>query len=155
MTTVSARPLTYIEGNCFVNAYTNKRNAYKTKSLRLIIGSVAFNNFWEYGGEQWGLQDFKQKYKAGPVPCFDAHAWLEDDEGKIYDKVFPLYNLSALIHTGKKTKAVNGTLWEGISKSDAEALGFTYKAADKDTQAFIFLELHPFLKATESRHFKK
>jgi hypothetical protein len=146
---MTALPLTYKESNCFINAYINKNNAYKTKNLKYVIGSVAFNGFWEFGGEKWGKKEFEARHTKGTV-CWDAHAWLEDEEGNIYDQVFPFYNYSAKVNTGKKTKVADGTLWEGISKAEAAALGITYKAADKETQVAIFISLFSWLRDVEA-----
>lgn len=141
-------PLTYISGNCFINAYINKRNAYKDRNLRLVFGSVSFNGFFEFGGENWTLEDFKRKHIPG-TPIFDAHAWLEDNDGNIYDKVFSHYNFCAEVQSGKKLKVPNGTVWEGILPSQAMELGLKYVKADKKTQTYIFLELLPFLQNME------
>jgi hypothetical protein len=143
-------PLTYAKGNCFINAYINKRHHYKDKNLRYVIGSVAFNGFFEYGGRNWGLADFKKKNTPGSY-VWDAHAWLEDDEGNIYDYIFPFYNYSAEVNTGSKMKVADNTLWEGISPSKAKKMGVEYVKADKETQTAIFVSILKHCSKMEER----
>jgi hypothetical protein len=143
-------PLTYKAGECFFNAFINKRHYYKDKKLKMVIGSVAFNDFFEFGGRHWGLKDFGESHPAGTA-IWDAHAWLEDDDGNIYDYIFPHYNFCAVVQTGEKMKVADDTLWEGISPSDAKALGVEYVKADKDTQAMIFICLLKHSIATEEK----
>lgn len=140
-------PLTYTSGNCFFNAYINKRHYYKGKNLKLVIGSVSFNGFFEFGGETWGLKEFVARHSHGHI--WDAHAWLEDEEGNIYDKIFSFYNYSAKVNTGSELKVATGTVWEGISPQQAKKQGVVYVKADKDTQTAIFISLLPYCKACE------
>ena len=137
--------LSYTPGNCFFNAYLNKTRAYKHMNLRLCFGSVAFNGFFEYGGRNWTLTDFKARHTPGTY-VFDAHAWLEDDDGNIYDKVFGHYNYCAMVQTGNRMKIDDDTLWEAVSPQHAKEMGVEYVKADKETQTYILLELLPFFK---------
>jgi hypothetical protein len=142
-------PLTYKDGQCFFNAFINKRHTYKDKNLRYVIGSVSFNGFFEFGGKTWGLADFVKKHTPGCPPAWDAHAWLEDDDGNIYDYIFPHYNCCAVLQTGSKMKVADNTLWEGISPSNAKKMGVEYVKADKETQTAIFISLYKHCVATE------
>jgi hypothetical protein len=141
-------PLTYTSGKCFYNAYINKRNFYKDRNLKLVFGSVSFNGFFEFGGETWGLKEFEARHIKGSH-VWDAHAWLEDEDGNIYDKIFPFYNYSAKVNTGSELKVASETVWEGISPYQAKKQGVVYVKADKETQTAIFLSLLPFYKAND------
>ena len=141
-------PLTYKNGNCFINAFINKRHTYKDKNLKMVIGSVAFNGFFEFGGRHWGLADFNKRHTPGSV-VWDAHAWLEDDDGNIYDYIFPHYNYCAVVQTGSKMKVADNTLWEGITPYNAKKMGVEYVKADKETQTAIFISLYKHCVATE------
>ena len=133
-------PLTYNEGECFVNAFINKRNYYKSKNLKYVIGSVSFNGFFEFGGKNWGPKEFEKRHTKG-THIWDAHAWLEDEEGNIYDFIFPFYNYSAKVNTGRELKVAKNTLWEGISRAEAKEMGVEYIAADKVTQTAVFISI--------------
>jgi hypothetical protein len=141
----------YIEGNCFLNAYVNKRNYYKSKNLKMVFGSIAFNSFYEYGGKKWTAKDFAKKHEPGSY-VWDAHAWLEDADGNVYDKIFPFYNFSAKVNTGSKMRVKNNTVWEGISKAEAQSEGVTFRPADKETQTMIFISLLKHLQDSEKTY---
>ena len=149
-------PLIYYESHCFINAYLNKRHHYKNKNLKYVLGSLAFNGWCEYGGKDWKKDDFFKKHTA-PI-SFDAHAWLEDEEGNIYDCIFPHYNYCAYVNTGKPME-IDGRLMEldeqfvleGVPKSQCEAYGLNYYPADKETQTAIFIKMYPFLRSTEEK----
>lgn len=141
-------PLVYKSGDCFINAFINKRHAYKDKNLKMVFGSVAFNDFFEYGGKDWGLKEFEARHVPNSY-CWDAHAWLEDEDGNVYDKFFSFYNYSALVNTGKVTAIPNDTVFEGISKAEAKVMGMTYKPADKNIQTAIFISVLKHLQSME------
>ena len=139
-------PLTYKLNECFLNAFINKRNYYKDKNLKLVFGSLGLNGWFEFGGKSWKLRDFEKRHQKGSI-SWDAHAWLEDAEGNIYDNVFKNYNDISFCRTGKTLDYV-GTL-EGKSKTVCEGYGLTYVPADTETQTAIFLSLFPYLKSVE------
>jgi len=141
-------PLVYKSGDCFINAFINKRNAYKDKDLKMVFGSVAFNGFFEYGGKDWGLKEFEARHTSGSY-CWDAHAWLEDKDGNVYDKFFTFYNYSALINTGKVTAIPNNALFEGVSKTKAKALGVEYVPASRKVQRAIFMTAFKHISGVE------
>jgi len=138
----------YKEGYCFLNAYINRSNHYCDKKLKYVIGSVSFNGFCEYGGVDWDITAFRKKHDTKSLH-WDAHAWLEDDDGRIYDYIFPHYNYSAEVNTGEQLKVPNGTLWEGIAKDDAASLGVCFYPASKKTQFAILLSLAIWLYKTK------
>lgn len=80
--------LAYLDFSCFTNAVYNKHNAYTSKNLTLAIGSlgIGVKPFWQYGYDKYKeLKDFARPNQ------FDAHAWLEDENGNVYDYVYPSF----------------------------------------------------------------
>ena len=140
--------LYYSEGNCFANAYINQRNYYKDRKLKLVFGSLAFNGWWEYGNAAWTYSDFAAKHSAGTY-IWDAHAWLEDDAGNIYDFIFPWYNQVAIINTGRPLPK-QSSLMEGVSPAEVRARGLTYKAADAFTQERILASALSYIQMREA-----
>ena len=138
-------PLTYKKGNCFINAYINSRHALKDLGLKYKIGSLGLNGWFEYGGKTWDKKKFMASWDGDY--SFDAHAWLEDAEGNVYDFSFQHYNWVARVRTNKGL----GLLGEirGMSKADLKAKGLSYVEADKETQTAIFLKTLPHSRETE------
>jgi hypothetical protein len=120
---------------CFLNAYLNQQGIYKSLDLKMVVGSVGWNTWFEYGGKAWTLIDFV-KAKKGKNGGWDAHCWLEDDKGNIYDYISEMDDLYTRFRTGKGLK-VKGVV-AGVSKADLLAKGIEYVPADADTQYAIF-----------------
>jgi len=143
-------PLRYIPGYCFHNAYINQNYHYKDRNLKLVIGSLSFNGWTEYGGINWTLADFVKNSPGGR--SWDAHAWLEDDDGFIYDMVFDSYHWVAERRTGatldKDELPDNGLLVEA-DPDWVECADLTYTPADEETQKHILAALMPHLLETE------
>ena len=142
-----ALPLTYKSGNCFINSFINKRHTYKDKDLKLVIGSIGFNGWFEFGGKDWKLKDFLKRHEVGSV-CWDAHCWLEDAEGNIYDFAFEDYSEVARIQTRKPIR--HHGLIEGQSKAWCEERGLTYVPADAETSKAIFISIFKWLLEVEA-----
>jgi hypothetical protein len=100
----------------------------------MVYGSIGMNDWFEYGGKDWKLKDFKKKQEGWR---WDAHAWLEDKDGNVYDYAFDWYNEVAKIQTKRPLKITG--LIEGMSKSELKSLGLTYVEASKDVALAIFL----------------
>jgi hypothetical protein len=126
----------YVYGDCFYNACYNQKNIFQGKQLKLVIGSLGLNGHFEFGGKNWKMGEFKKNPR-------DAHAWLEDDEGNIYDYVFSHYGYCAK-HWGKKVCFPLD--WEivGISKQALkEEYGLEYISATPETQKMILEHVKP------------
>ena len=134
-------PLTYLANNCFLNAAINKDNHYKERGLRLVIGSLGLNGWFEFGGKDWGMREFRAKHHSGYV--WDAHGWLEDADGNIYDQIFNFYDEVAVIRTGKHLKKRG--LIEGESKDALRAVGLDYVPAAADVQAAIWKSMESWV----------
>lgn len=127
---ISSKPLgLWTFGNCYYNATYNKYNAFNNiKGLKVVYGSLGLNGHFEYGGRDWTAKDFY------PSP-FDSHAWLEDEQGNVYDYIFKRYGQCARAWGKNITFPVD---WEilGISKAELKEEGLEYipapRAAQKD-----------------------
>jgi hypothetical protein len=120
---------------CFLNAYLNQQGIYKSLNLKMVVGSVGWNTWFEYGGNTWTLIDFV-KAKKGKHGGWDAHCWLEDDKGNVYDYISDTDDLYTRFRTGKGLKVLG--VVAGMSKADLLAQGIEYVPADADTQYAIF-----------------
>jgi hypothetical protein len=134
-------PLTYFHNQCYFNNYINVRNAYKDRGLKLVSGSLAFNGWFEYGGRHWTKADFAAKMKPYST---DSHSWLEDADGNVYDCITDGMQFVSVTRTGKRLGR-KGVV-EGVSKADLAKDGLEYVAADRDTQAMLFLHVLPLCK---------
>lgn len=136
----TGKELTFALNQCFQNALTNKDNGYKTLNLHLVIGSLGLNGWFEFGGKDWTtLAEWKAKGMKGGG-SWDAHGWLEDDEGNVYDFCFANYLTIADVRNGRG-KMTEG-LVERLGKKNAEKKrGLTYIPAPAEVQAFILADL--------------
>jgi hypothetical protein len=123
------RGLSYTAGECYFNAAKNRVRGYKHLNLHWVCGSLGLAGHFEFGGKNWGVADFRKK------PA-DSHAWLEDDEGNVYDYIFDRYAEFAETW-GKKPRFPTSWCVEGISKEDLKAEGLEYVPADKRSTEVI------------------
>ena len=112
----------------------------------MVFGSVGFNGWFEFGGKDWKLKDFEKRHTPGTI-SWDAHAWLEDEEGNIYDYIFDDYDAIARIRTHKKLKHTG--IIEGKSKKWCKDHGLTYVAAEQEVKIAIFLSMFEVLLSIE------
>lgn len=138
MPSVFSKLVTYQFGkwklnDCFYNTCYNKELS-TFKKCKLVIGSLGLNGHFEFGGKNWTMKDFKKSPN-------DSHAWLEDEDGNIYDYIFEDYGRCAKFFGKKVTFPLN---WEiiGISKKDLkEEYNLEYIPAKKEVQQFILDEI--------------
>ena len=128
---------------CFLNAYINQQGIYKALDLKMVVGSVGWNDWFEYGGKGWTLLDFIKAKKGKGVGGWDAHCWLEDAEGKVYDFISETDDLYTRFRTGRGLKVKGAVM--GVSKADLKAKGVEYVPADADTQYAIFKSQMPHI----------
>lgn len=119
---------------CFINSYLNQKGIYKALDLKMVVGSVGWNGWFEFGGKGWTLMDFIKAKKG--FSSWDAHCWLEDAEGNIYDYLSSVDDLYTRFRTGKGLKVLG--VVEGVSKADLLAKGIEYVPGDEMTQYAIF-----------------
>jgi len=118
----------YTFSNCYMNAVMNNVTAFGGK-LKVVLGSLGMAGHFDYGGKTWGPNEFKRK----PL---DSHAWLEDDDGNVYDFIFPEYDTNARFWGKKPTFQ---SPWEilGISKADLAEEGLEYVPANHASRRII------------------
>jgi len=134
---LTGQKLQYIPNHCFMNANHNKKNAYKDLNLKLVFGSLGLNGWFEFGGKDWTMKEWKEARKDKCL--WDAHCWLEDDDGNIYDFCFASYLQVSQIRLNTKG-SLKVCLLEKVSKEDCERRGLTYVPADSKVQNIIHLD---------------
>jgi len=134
---ISEKMLRYTSNQCFLNATYNKKNAYRNLNLKIVIGSLGLNDWFEFGGKEWTIGEWK---KARKGECsWDAHCWLEDNDGNVYDYCFNDYlwvSRIRLLTIGNLTEGVI----EKVSKEDCAKRGLTYIPAPIAVQKVICLD---------------
>ena len=85
----------YKAGECFVNVEVGikiLRKEFPKKTFTIVYGAMGFglgdNIHWEYGfnPEKKNIKDY-----VNPFGQLDAHAWIVDEEGRIFDYFFDWY----------------------------------------------------------------
>jgi hypothetical protein len=105
----------YRPWRCMWNAVYNQQCAYKGMGLRIVCGSVSVDDHFCFGGsEKWTAKEAFSPTDGG----MDAHVWLEDKDGNVYDKWFYEY-LNGTHPKGKKP--IPETIFKGKSKKDIAA----------------------------------
>ena len=132
------------QNNCILSAIFNQQRIYNKQKLHLKCGSFGLGGlkdqsiWWEWGNPDWTTaEQFTEKQSPGKI---DAHVWLEDENGNIWDVwdpqlwgYFDLRRLPTLVRVklgAKRPK--NSVVIEGWSYSKCAQLGFHYKVASKD-----------------------
>lgn len=137
---------TYAENFCFLNALINQQGVYREKNLKIVVGSLGLNGWYEFGGKDWDTKKFLKKIKHDQVdgfPSCDAHCWLEDEKGNIYDFIFENYDLISQLRTGKQL----GHLGLLVKKSPkfCKMAGLHYLPASQETQTAILEKIMPYM----------
>jgi len=139
-------PLTYYAGNCYLNAFFNSRHHYRHLNLKLVIGSLGINGWFEFGGADYKEDDFLKMMNG---ISSDSHCWLEDSDGNVYDFLFPQYDFWVKYRTNRPMKRKG--LLEGVSKVKLARSGIQYVPADKESQTTLFTNIFKYLLECENR----
>ena len=85
----------YISGNCFFNVKEGVkilRKEFPKKTFTIVYGAMGFGLgdkiHWEYG---FNPEKKNIKSYVNPFGQLDAHAWIVDEEGRIFDVFFQWY----------------------------------------------------------------
>lgn len=136
VSTKTNKPLTYTQGQCFMNADKNVRSAYSGLDLHLVIGSLGLNGHFEYGGKDWTERDWIVKGRKGQG-SWDAHCWLEDKDGNVYDYCFAHYlECAKQWKKGDIAQLYEGVL-EAVSKEECAKRSMEFVAAPPKIQILI------------------
>lgn len=89
----------YIVNHCWWNSMANKDNYYSQqgKRLRLVFGTMSVEGKVLFGNENHTDDDWLRILKRENERGVDAHCWLEDEQGNIYDKFFSSYERIACL----------------------------------------------------------
>lgn len=157
-------------GRCAPQAILNKHDCYKNKDLRLVCGSLgfgmrAFGDVWYLYGNgdpkfdsskptPHSIQSSQLTHSKGAndnddEKGIDAHVWLEDVSGNVYD-VFHLhyllladehYKYISMKELNLKDKLTEGITWSSIienkSKTELSKYGLHYVPATEHIQLKI------------------
>lgn len=153
---------------CVRQAWYNSEHVYKSLNLKVVAGSLGIGihqPFYEYGGLDYTtLDDFKNspytKKNIFGYRSWDAHVWLEDDAGNVYDVITDYMILVAKIMS-KDIKLDQATLIEKRRPRYLKRLGFRYKkfngpelmdAITADWRPFYDKVIHPCLNGLSREH---
>lgn len=131
-------PILYVPRGCNMHARFNRAHYYEDQNLRLVAGSIAIgasdNPVFEYGHANFKtIADFRSvKWPR----ALDAHMWLENEAGGVYDVVDPHCVQGARLHSQPFHLAPLEVL-EGRSKEELRSLGLHYIPAPQQTQELL------------------
>lgn len=117
----------YPQDMCFYSAEYNRITAFKERNLRWVVGGVGMNGWFEYGG--------KEDYDYARWQ--DSHAWLEDEEGNIYDYTQPCWAYYCSVNGVNPEGLPLGVELRGVPKATLRRLGLQYVPAPEATQKRI------------------
>ena len=138
---INGKDLVMIKQCCYLQAIFNLfRGAYtdNKRGMHIVAGSLGIGvhkPFFEYGAESFNTVEdymnspFTTATSTGMVT--DAHVWIEDSEGRVYDMVTDHMFLVACLH-GEQLH-VDGPIIEGVEKSELEKLGMHYRKVHEHT----------------------
>lgn len=123
------------QGHSWYQAHVNMGGVYAMLDLTIVCGSVAVGHqppFFVYGGPAYfSVNDFKRSDGS-----WNAHCWLEDKEGYVFDIFTPYMEDMAARHK-KRTAFCARSIISGCCKADLKRLGLVYIPAPKATQRTI------------------
>lgn len=143
---------TYKENFCFLNALINQQGVYKEKNLKIVVGSLGLNGWYEFGGKDWDTKKFMKKLSHDNVdgfPSIDAHCWLEDEKGNVYDYIFENYDFISQLRTGKQIGHLG--LMEKKTPKFCKMAGLHYLPASQEAQTAILDAMLPHMLTAKAK----
>lgn len=148
--------LIYIQDNCVTQTRYNAMRGRWASVLegggRIAVGSLGLglpglpgtddSPWFEYGGQ--GFEKVHQ-FRSSPFTKegqWDAHAWLEDRDGNVWDIISPYLKTVAKLRNKQLDAGLS--IFSGKSKSDCARLGFHYIATDRVTSEILAQLMVPF-----------
>lgn len=129
-----------IENGCYFQARYNMEHAYAQHGLRTVVGSLgigAGRPFFEYGGPDYTtVKHFMMGRGARGRISWDAHVWLEDEDGCVYD-VATQAMMRCADAWGKDISFCAGQVYEGVDKASLAQQGLVYLCAPQPAQALL------------------
>lgn len=125
--------------NCFLDAHLNIIHFNKDK-LHIVVGSLGIgkgnNVYYEYGGLGKEYKCIENIIPNDQHSGFDAHVWLEDEKGRVYDACrFEFILISKL--WGKSIDFKNPCSFIAKTKNELKEKGLVYIPFDKDIQCNV------------------
>lgn len=137
-----AEDLVSLDHSCLQQAWYNQSHGYRDLNLKLVLGSLGIGivgPHFEFGGKSWSVvTDFlvqKQLNRTGQRTV-DAHIWLEDGAGMIYDMV-PISLIGVALIKKKKLGVVANERVEGMTAEALAELGLHYIPAPASCQSIL------------------
>jgi len=132
--------------NCFGRAlYCQQKLAKLGVNFKIVVGSLGIGKnkliFYEFGGLN-NTHKKKEDFIKEPGK-YDAHVWLEDSYGKIYDKVTGYIILCSQVRRVQLTFK-NPTILEGVTKEELLFKGLSYVEAPNDIQCAVLQDFKNF-----------
>lgn len=128
--------------SCFVNAFNNQQVYWERHDLTMVLGSLGVgimgdekkdtDVWWEFGSKHFT----RAKQFTPRSGSIDAHVWLEDAKGNIYD--FVPHNLIWI--AGFRGVAIDfkqDEIFEGVSKDQLAKKGLHYLSASAEIQQVL------------------
>lgn len=135
---------TYFPLNCWWNSMANMDYFYTDRPLHLVFGTMMAESNVLFGDKSNTDADWVRVLSA-QTNGIDAHCWLEDDEGNIYDKFFAEYNMMVYGRTGGRkrlNKARMNEVYEGISPAELlRTRGVSYKSMGTEASKMFLRSL--------------
>lgn len=153
------RGVVWTNNQCFYTSLFNNTHAFARFQLHLVYGSLGVGKrspFFEFGGADFNtLNDFMSSGatnvdRAGRV-SLDAHVWLEDNNGKIYDVCTDHMRRVCEIRRLDPIQS-NITIITGVEKSRLQGAGIWHVAAPSSVQQQLAQVFHSSWYETYELH---
>ncbi len=134
--------LVYTDNQCYMNSLFNLKHGLANLNLHPVYGSLGLgrqaNPFFEFGGLNFTtINDFisstATNTDAAGRTSLDAHVWLEDDQGQVYDYVTPSLRRICTLRGNQPIDPTLTTI-RGLTKTALRQRGMCYLPAPLATQ---------------------
>jgi hypothetical protein len=148
--------LVFIQDNCLTQVRYNAMRGDWRPILecggRIVIGSLGLgitDPWFEYGGRDFQkVHQFKSSDFTTNDGRWDAHAWLEDEDGNVWDFITPYMKSVAKVRNKvlheEPSSPAGLCIIRGKSKLECARFGLHYVATDKLTSDVLSELMVPF-----------
>lgn len=127
----------YEMNRCFYNAILNKNYYYEGRNLRVVFGAFKIGTRFVYGYAD-PMTIPRREMNGG---C-NVHAWLEDDDGRIYDCLYS--EIVGQVPKANKKKMKAGVM-EGKTREELKDMNCFYLPYASEIQMLWAITLFSFL----------
>jgi len=155
------RGVVWTNNQCFYTSMFNNTHALARFQLHLVYGSLGVgkhNPFFEFGGRNFTVMNdfmsspYTKRDQAGRI-SMDAHVWLEDNSGKIYDVCTDQMRNVCRIR-GLQPIENNISIITGVEAARLQTAGIWHVAAPTDVQQQLAQVFHSSWYETYELHMK-